>query len=88
MFNCLTTNRGRLDRYFHSLAGKHGLGKPFLTQSFDAPKKIVVMVGVVMGEGQAFRAGHFRKLHGLIEAAVSPSAPALQFFGGELRVMD
>src|SRR4030095_7178531 len=41
-----------------------------------------------MREGQALYAGHFRKLHGLIEAAVSPPAPFLQFLGGVLRVMD
>ena len=41
-----------------------------------------------MREGQALHAGHFRKLHGLIEAAVSPSAPFLQFLGRVLRVMD
>ena len=43
---------------------------------------------VVMREGQTLRAGHFRKLHGLIEAAVSPSAPFLQFLGRVLRVVD
>src|SRR5258708_28641087 len=41
-----------------------------------------------MGEGQALYASHFRKLHGLIEAAMSPSAPFLQFLGRVLRVMD
>lgn len=41
-----------------------------------------------MGEGQALYARHFRKLHGLIEAAMSPSAPFLQFLGRVLRVMD
>ncbi len=41
-----------------------------------------------MGEGQAPYASHFRKLHGLIEAAMSPSAPFLQFLGCVLRVMD
>src|SRR6266481_4329623 len=41
-----------------------------------------------MREGQALHAGHFRKLHGLIEAAVSPSAPFLQFLGRVLSVMD
>ena len=46
------------------------------------------MVGVVMREGQALHAGHLRKLHGLIEAAVSPSAPVLQFLSGELCIMD
>ena len=46
------------------------------------------MFGVVMGEGQAFYASHFRKLDGLIEAAMSPSAPFLQFLGRVLRVMD
>ena len=51
-------------------------------------KKLVVVFGVVMREGQALHAGHFRKLHGLIEAAVSPSAPFLQFLGRVLRVMD
>ena len=59
-----------------------------MTQFFDALKKLVVMVGIVMGEGQALHARHFRKLHGLVEAAVSPSAPFLQFFGRVLRVMD
>lgn len=41
-----------------------------------------------MRESQAIHAGHFRNLHGLIEAAVSPSAPLLQFLGRVLRVMD
>src|SRR6266446_4045574 len=41
-----------------------------------------------MREGQALYPGHFRKLHGLIEAAMSPSAPFLQFLGRILRVMD
>jgi hypothetical protein len=77
-----------LDRDFHSFAGKHRVGEPFLTQFFDALKKLVVMVRVVMRESQALYAGHFRKLHGLIEAAVSPSTPFLQFLGRVLRVMD
>ena len=59
-----------------------------MTQFFDALKKLVVVVRVVMGEGQALHAGHFRNLHGLIEAAVSPAAPFLQFLGRVLRVMD
>src|SRR6266700_4862645 len=46
------------------------------------------MFGVMMGEGQLLYVGHFRKLHGLIEVAVSPSAPFLQFLGRVLRVMD
>ncbi len=41
-----------------------------------------------MGEGQVLHAGHFRKVHGLIEAAMSPSAPFLQFLGRVLRVMN
>src|SRR6266550_8577529 len=41
-----------------------------------------------MGEGQALYASHFRKLHGLIEAAMPPSAPFLQFLSRVLRVMD
>ena len=41
-----------------------------------------------MRESQALHAGHFRNLHGLIEAAVSPSAPLLQFLRRILRVMD
>ena len=41
-----------------------------------------------MGEGELLRARHFRKLHRLIEATVSPSAPILEFFGCVLRVMD
>ncbi len=36
----------------------------------------------------ALCAGHFRKLHGLIEAAVSASTPFLQFLGRVLRVVD
>jgi hypothetical protein len=76
------------DRDFHSFAGQLGIGEPFSTQFFDAVKKLVVVLGVVMGEGQAFYVGHFGKLHGLIEAAMSPSAPFLQFFGRVLRVMD
>ena len=67
-----------LDRDFHSFAGQHRVGEPFSTQFFDALKKVVVVVGVVMREGQARHTGHFRKLHGLIEAAVSPAAPFLQ----------
>ena len=46
------------------------------------------MFGVVVREGQLLHVGHFRKLHGLIEATVSPSAPFLQFLGRVLRVMD
>ena len=41
-----------------------------------------------MREGQALYAGHFRNLHGLIEAAVSPAASFLQFLGRVLRVMN
>src|SRR5207247_4573825 len=76
------------DRDFHSFAGEYRVGEPFLTQLFDAQKKLVVVFGVVMREGQALHAGHFRKLHRLIEAAVSPSAPFLQFLGRVLSVMD
>jgi hypothetical protein len=76
------------DRDFHSFAGEHRVREPFSTQFFDALKKLVVVFGVVMREGQALHAGHFRNLHGLIEAAVSPSAPFLQFLGRVLRVMD
>ena len=46
------------------------------------------MLGVVMREGQGLYAGHFRKLHGLIEAAVSPSASFLQLLRRVLRVVD
>jgi hypothetical protein len=63
-----------LDCDFHSFAGKHRARESFLTQFFDALKKVVVVFGVVVREGQLLHAGHFRKLHGLIEAAVSPSA--------------
>src|SRR5262249_47255271 len=42
----------------------------------------------VMCEGQALYTRHFRKLHGLIEATVSPSSPFLQFLSRVLRVMD
>lgn len=77
-----------LDRDFHSFAGKHRIGESFLTQFFDALEKLIVVVGIVMRESQLLRAGHFRKLHGLIEAAVSPSAPFLQFLGSVLRIMD
>src|SRR4029079_16743907 len=66
-----------LDRDLHSFACQHRVGKSFLTQFFDAFKKLVVVFGIVMREGQALCAGHFRKLHGLIEAAVSPSAMSL-----------
>jgi len=76
------------DRDYHSFARQHRVGEPFLTQFFDALEKLVVVVRVVMREGQALHVGHFRKLHGLIEAAVSPSAPFLQFLGRVLRVMD
>jgi hypothetical protein len=41
-----------------------------------------------MRQSQALHTGHLRNLHGLIEAAVSPSAPFLQFLGRVLRVMD
>src|SRR5436309_4831610 len=41
-----------------------------------------------MRKSQTLHASHFRDLHGLIEAAVSPSAPFLQFLGRVLRVMD
>jgi len=41
-----------------------------------------------MRKGQALHAGHFRNLHGLIEAAMSPAAPFLQFLGRVLRVVD
>src|SRR2546430_10687489 len=40
-----------------------------------------------MRESQALYPGHFRNLHGLIETAVSPSAPFLQFLGRVLSVM-
>ena len=79
---------GLLDRDFHSFAGKHGVGEAFLTQFLDAVEKIVVVLGVMMGKGQALHASHFGNLHRLIEAAVSTSAPFLQFLGGVLRVMD
>ena len=46
------------DRDFHSFAGKHRIGEPFLTQFFDALKKLVVVVRVVTREGQALRPGH------------------------------
>jgi len=59
-----------------------------LTQFFYALRKLVVVVRVVMREGQALCAGHLRKLHGLIEAAVSSSAPFPQFLGRVLRVVD
>jgi hypothetical protein len=52
---------GLSDRDFHSFAGKHRIGEPFSTQFFDALKKLVVVIGVVMREGQASHAGHFRK---------------------------
>src|SRR6266481_6104408 len=77
-----------LDRDFHSFAGKDRVGEPFWTQFFDALKKLVVVVGIMVREGQALHAGHFRNLHGLIEAAVPPSAPFLQFLSRVLRVMD
>ena len=77
-----------LDRDFHSFAGQHRIGEPFLAQFFDALEKLVVVVGVVMRKSQALHAGHFRNLHGLIEATVSPSAPFLQFLSRVLRVMD
>jgi hypothetical protein len=41
-----------------------------------------------MRQDQALHAGHFRKLHCLIEAAVSPSTPFLEFLGRVLRIMD
>jgi len=41
-----------------------------------------------MRESQALHTGHLRNLHRLIEAAVSPSAPFLQFLGRVLRVVD
>ena len=65
------------DREFHSFAGQDRVGEPFLTQLFDAEKKLVVVVGVVMRQGQALYPGHFSNLHRLIKAAVSPTAPFL-----------
>ena len=41
-----------------------------------------------MRQGQTLHAGHLRNLHRLIEAAVSPSAPFLQFLGSVLGVVD
>src|SRR5207248_2787895 len=76
------------DRDFHSFAGNYRVREPFSTQFFDAVEKIVVVLGVMMREGQALHTSHFRKLHGLVEAAVSPSAVFLQFLGGVLGVMD
>src|SRR4030095_6659079 len=76
------------DRDFHSFAGNYRVREPFSTQFFDAVEKIVVVFGVMMREGQALHTSHFRKLHRLIEAAVSPSAVFLQFLGGVLRVID
>src|SRR3954453_23934296 len=72
------------DRDFHSFAGNYGVGEPFSTQFFDAVEKIVIVLGIMMREGQALHASYFRKLHGLVEAAVSPSAVFLQFLGGVL----
>src|SRR5215469_4692612 len=40
-----------------------------------------------MREGKALYARHFRKLHGLVEAAMSPSASFLQLLGRVLRVV-
>ena len=37
-----------LDRDFHSFSGKHCVGEPFLTQFFDALKKLVVVFWVMM----------------------------------------
>ena len=76
------------DREFHPFAGQHRVGEPFLTQLFDAQKKLVVVLGIVMREGQALYASHFSNLHGLIKAAVAPTAPFLKFLGRVLRVMD
>ena len=55
---------------------------------FDAVKKLVVVVAVAMREGELLHTGNFRKLHGLIEAAMSPPAPFLQFLGRVLLVMN
>lgn len=77
-----------LDRDFHSFAGKHRVGEPFLTQFFDTLEELVVVAGIVMSQDQTFHAGHFSNLHCLIEAAVSPSTPFLQFLGRVLRVMN
>ena len=65
------------DRKVHAFAGQDRVGEPFLTQLFDPQKKLVVVVGVVMGKGQALYARHFSNLHRLIKAAVSPTAPFL-----------
>lgn len=65
------------DREFHSFAGQDRIGEPFLTQLFNAQEKFVVVLGVVMREGQALYPSHFSNLHRLIEAAVSPTAPFL-----------
>ncbi len=37
-----------LNRDFHSFAGQHRIWKPFLTQFFDALKKLIVVFGIVM----------------------------------------
>ena len=46
------------------------------------------MVGVVVGEDEAFDAGEFGELHGLVVAAVAPAAVGGEFVGGELGVVD
>ena len=45
------------------------------------------MLGVVVGEDEAFDTGHFRKLHGLVITAVSPTAAGCQFLRRKLRVV-
>ena len=42
------------------------------SQFFDVLEKLVVVVRVVMREGQLLRAGHFRNLHGLIRSCCVP----------------
>jgi hypothetical protein len=44
------------------LTGQHRVGELLPTQFFDALEKLVVVVGIVMREGQLLHAGHFRNL--------------------------
>jgi hypothetical protein len=52
------------------------------------PQELIIVIRIVMGDGQHFRAGHLGHLQRLFVAAVSPSSFGFQFFAGVLRFMD
>jgi hypothetical protein len=53
------------------------LPKALLAQFLNPLEEIVVVLWVMVGEGEALYASHFGNLHGLIEATMSPAAPVL-----------